>query len=403
MQENTPRDKPPAIFRRLEELETMRQQLATDGEVDPFSVQFDRPLSATEALWRGRPMTLFGSNNYLGLSFDAACQDAACQAVREEGTGTTGSRMANGSFASHRALEEQLAACFGFPSCTVFSAGYLANLGVIATLASDVVVLDAESHASIYDGARLSGADIVPFRHNDPDDLDRRLRRLGPRACGAPVVIEGLYSMMGDTAPIAEIVAVKERHGALLVVDEAHSFGVLGARGCGQAEAEGVLERVDMVVGTFSKSLAGVGGFATGPHPQWAALRLASRPYIFTASPSPATVAATRQALAIITSERGAALRKSLDDNARRLHAGLLGMGWRLGADPGPVVAVILEDAGHTLHLWRALLEQGYYVNMMIPPAAPRGLALLRLSLSAAHGETQIDGLLAACAVLPQA
>jgi hypothetical protein len=169
-----------------------------------------------------------------------------------------------------------------------------------------------------------------------------------------------------------------------------------------KAEAEGVLERVDMVVGTFSKGLAGVGGFATGPHPQWAALRLASRPYIFTASPSPATVAATRQALAIITSERGAALRKRLDDNARRLHAGLMGMGWRLGADPGPVVAVILEDAGHTLHLWHALLEQGYYVNMMIPPAAPRGLALLRLSLSAAHDETQIDGLLAACAALSQ-
>jgi 8-amino-7-oxononanoate synthase len=395
-------DQPPAIFQRLEELEAMRLQLAEVSGVDPFSVQFDRPLSATEALWQGRPITLFGSNNYLGLSFDDACQEAACRAVREEGTGTTGSRMANGSFASHRALEEELAHGFGFPSCTVFSAGYLANLGVIATLAGDVVVLDAESHASIYDGARLSGADIVPFRHNDPDDLDRRLRRLGTRARGAPVVVEGLYSMMGDTAPIAELVAVKERHGALLVVDEAHSFGVLGARGCGKAEADGVLERVDMVVGTFSKSLAGVGGFATGPHPQWAALRLASRPYIFTASPSPATVAATRQALAIITSERGAALRERLNNHARRLHAGLLGMGWRLGAEPGPVIAVLLEDAQHTLRLWRALLEQGYYVNMMIPPAAPRGLSLLRLSLSAAHQAQQIDALLAAFAALRQ-
>lgn len=388
--------RPPAIFRRLEELEAKRAQLAAAGQVDPFSVQFDRPLSATEALWQGRPVILFGSNNYLGLSFDATCQEAACLAVRQEGTGTTGSRMANGSFASHRALEEQLAACFGFPCCTMFSAGYLANLGVIATLASDVVVLDAESHASIYDGARLSGADIVPFRHNDPDDLDKRLRRLGARAYGAPVVIEGLYSMMGDTAPIAEIVAVKERHGALLVVDEAHSFGVLGARGCGKAEADGVLDRVDMVVGTFSKSLAGVGGFATGPHSQWAALRLASRPYIFTASPSPATVAATQQALTIIASDRGAALRERLGGHARRLHAGLRDMGWRLGAEPGPVVAVVLEDAQRTLHLWHALLERGYYVNMMIPPASPRGLSLLRLSLSAAHEDEQIDGLLAA-------
>jgi 8-amino-7-oxononanoate synthase len=309
--------------------------------------------------------------------------------------------MANGTYAGHNALERELAAFYGCSEAIVFSTGFVANLGVISALTGpgDVILIDGDCHASIYDGCRMSGADILRFRHNNPADLDKRLRRLGDRAQNALIIVEGIYSMLGDQAPLAEIVRIKEQYGALLMVDEAHSLGVLGQRGRGLAEAEGCLDKVDFIVGTFSKSLGTIGGFCVSNHPELDLVRYASRSYIFTASPSPATIASVRSALALL--EAGTDLRDKLWDNARRLYSGLKQQGFELGPQPGPVVAVYTESSEQTLRCWAALLEQGIYVNLVLPPAAPDGKTLLRCSVSAAHTSEQIDRLLQAFSVLP--
>ena len=233
---------------------------------DPFGVCVDELLSATRGRVNGRDTILVGTNNYLGLTLDPECMEAAAAAIREHGTGTTGSRIANGTYAMHRGLEHEIAAFMRRRSALVFPTGYQANLGMLAGLAGprDVILMDADSHSSIYDGCRLSGATVVRFRHNDPDDLDRRLSRLADQGECKLVVVEGIYSMLGDQAPLAELAEVKERHGAYLLVDEAHSVGVLGARGRGAAEAQAVEQKVDFVAGTFSKSLGSVGGCFIG-------------------------------------------------------------------------------------------------------------------------------------------
>jgi hypothetical protein len=244
-------------------------------------------------------MILAGTNNYLGLTLDTQCIEAAVRAVREEGTGTTGSRMANGSYSGHVALEKDLADFYGRRWCVVFSTGYVANLGLISALTGpgDVILIDADCHASIYDGCRMSGAEVIRFRHNDVGDLDKRLRRFGGRRANALIVVEGIYSTLGDRAALAEVAAVKQEHGACLLVDEAHSLGVLGERGRGLSEESDVERSVDFIVGTFSKSLGATGGFCVSDHHEAELIRYGSRPYIFTASPSPAVVASTRAAL----------------------------------------------------------------------------------------------------------
>ena len=211
-------------FRSLEE---MRARLVASSGEDPFHVVVERVVSATEAVVNGRKVIMAGTNNYLGLTFDPDCVAAACKAVREEGTGTTGSRMANGSYAAHVALESELAAFFNCPAAIVFSTGYIANLGVLSTLTGpdDVVLMDTDCHASIYDATRLGAAQVIRFRHNNPADLERRLQRLGEQASRTLVVVEGIYSMLGDRAPLSEIVDIKRRYGASLLVDEAHSRG----------------------------------------------------------------------------------------------------------------------------------------------------------------------------------
>jgi 8-amino-7-oxononanoate synthase len=389
------------LFEKLESVAAARKGLEELG-VDPFHVLNEEILSPTEARINGRKVLLAGTNNYLGLTFHPECIETACQALRSEGTGTTGSRMANGTYAGHNALERELAAFYGCSEAIVFSTGFVANLGVISALTGpgDVILIDGDCHASIYDGCRMSGADILRFRHNNPADLDKRLRRLGDRAQNALIIVEGIYSMLGDQAPLAEIARIKEQYGALLMVDEAHSLGVLGQRGRGLAEAEGCLDKVDFIVGTFSKSLGTIGGFCVSNHPELDLVRYASRSYIFTASPSPATIASVRSALALL--EAGTDLRDKLWDNARRLYSGLKQQGFELGPQPGPVVAVYTESSEQTLRCWAALLEQGIYVNLVLPPAAPDGKTLLRCSVSAAHTSEQIDRLLQAFSALPQ-
>ena len=359
----------------------------------PTGVIMDRLLSASEAIINGRRTVTVGTHNYLGLAFDEACIEAAVAAVRREGTGTCGSRIANGSFADHIALEAELADFHGMRHAMTFSTGYQANLGVISSLvgAGDFLLLDADSHASIYDACKQTQASAIRFKHNDPANLDARLRRLAREPGDKLVVVEGIYSMLGDMAPLKAIVEVCRRHGAHLLVDEAHAMGVLGARGCGLAEQEGVLDQVDFVVGTFSKSLGAVGGYCVSNHERFDLLRLACRPYMFTASLPPATAASVRAALKAV-GERPA-LRERLWRNVHRLYAALDGAGFQLGPTPSPIVAVCLDAEATTLAMWRALLEAGYYVNIGLPPATPSGESLLRCAISAAHSEAQIDGL----------
>jgi 8-amino-7-oxononanoate synthase len=378
------------VFDKFQPLAKTRMGLTGVG-VEPFGIVIEQILSATEGVINGRTTILAGASNYLGLTFDPVCIAAAQAAVTLEGTGTTGSRMANGTYSGHADLERELAGFFGCQDAIVFSTGYLASLGILSTLVGpeDVLLVDGDVHASIDDGARMSGARVVRFRHNDPVDLDRCLRRLGGQASNAVILVEGIYGMLGDRAPLAELVQVKHRHGALLIVDEAHSLGVLGSSGRGLAQEAGVEADVDFIVGTFSKSLGSIGGFCVSRRSELELIRFAIRPYVFTASLSPATIASTRQALAILAGRP--VLRGRLWANARRLYKGLEGLGFRLEREISPVIAVTLDNEAQALAFWRALLAHGVYVNLVPVSGAADGRSLLRCSMSAAHTPEQID------------
>ncbi len=388
-----------SLFDKFQPIADIQADLQELG-VMPFGAVTEKLLSSTEAIVNGHKVILAGTNNYLGLTFDPECLEAAKRAIDESGTGTTGSRMANGTFAEHVALENELAAFFDRRHAIVFSTGYAATMGMGSTLAGpgDVIVLDADSHASIYDGVRLGGADVIRFRHNDPADLEKRLRRLGDRIENTLIIVEGIYSMMGDQAPLAEIAELKRKYGGLLLVDEAHSLGMLGEHGRGVAEAAGVEDDVDFVVGTFSKSLGAIGGYCVSNHDQLNAIRFAIRSYIFTASPSPSVIASTRAALRLM--QERPYLRDQLWDNARRLYDGLKALGLEVSPEVSPVVAVTIKDRNQAIDWWNRLLQHGAYVNLVMPPASPTDDSLLRCSVSAAHSPGQIDRIVAAFAAV---
>ena len=385
------------LLDKFREIGEIRRAL---GGADPTKVVIERLESATRGIVDGRSTVLAGTNNYLGLTFDPDGIAAGRDALSAAGTGTTGSRMANGTYAGHLALEAELADFYGYPRAVVFSTGYAANLGALAALLGpeDAVLLDADAHASLFDGCRMCPAKVYTFRHNDPASLDKRLARLGEQAGRALVVIEGLYSILGDRAPVREIVEVKNRHGACLFVDEAHSLGVLGEQGRGLVEEAGVMDQVDFVVGTFSKSLGATGGFCTSPHPELELFPYTSRPYMFTASPSPAVVECTRSALRALRARPE--LRAHLRRNAARLQQGLAQLGLAppppQDEAPSPVTSVRLKDRAQALAAWQRMLRDGVYVNLILPPAAPGGGSLLRMSVSAAHTEAEIDEILRA-------
>ena len=378
-----------SLFDKFAAASQLKEGLAHAG-TDPTEVVFDSLHSATEGVVKGRRIILAGTNNYLGLTFDKNCIAAGVSALESQGTGTTGSRMANGSYAAHGALETELADFFQCSNAMVFSTGYAANLGVLTALLAkdDVVLLDADAHASLYDGCRMSGADIFRFKHNDVKSLERRLERLKDRASRCLIVVEGMYSVLGDCAPLADFVALKEQFGARLLVDEAHSVGVYGEHGRGVAEQQGVLDQVDFIVGTFSKSLGAMGGFCASRHDVLGLFRYISRPFKFTASPSPAVMATTREALRQLRTRPE--LRETLWANAHQLYNGLQELGFELGPEISPVVAVLCKDRQSALANWNQLLEAGIYVNMMLPPATPAGASFLRCSISAAHTPDQI-------------
>ena len=379
-----------SLLDKLDAVAAARKALLPEG-IDVFGTPIEEVYSSTEAKIGGRRILFLGTNNYLGLTFASECLQAAHAAIDSEGTGTTGSRMANGSYSGHRALERELADFYHCHSCIVFTTGYQANLATISGLAGtgDVVLIDGDSHASIYDGCRLSGAEIIRFRHNDMADLDKRLRRLGERSRSTLIIAEGIYSMLGDRAPLADIVRLKNTYNSILLLDEAHSLGVLGHTGQGLVEETGLIDGVDFITGTFSKSLGGIGGYCVSNHPQLDQLRYISRPYIFTASPTPATIASTRAALKLL--HDGIGLRQQLWKNAHQLYSRLHELGYQLGPEPSPVIANILDTPQQALTLWKGLLEHGVYVNLILPPAAPDGKSLVRCSVSAVHTSEQMD------------
>ncbi len=379
------------LMAKFDPLIAERRKLIDSGVIDPFAIVMDEVRSPTEAVIDGRETILLGTYNYMGMTFDPDVIAAGHAALDQFGSGTNGSRMLNGTFRDHVEAEEALREFYGTTGAIVFSTGYMANLGMISTLAGrgDYVILDADSHASIYDGCKQGYAEIVRFRHNSVEDLDRRLGRL-PKEAGKLVVLEGVYSMLGDVAPLKEMVAVAKKHGAMVLSDEAHSMGFYGPNGRGVYEAQGCEGEVDFVVGTFSKSVGTVGGFCVSNHPKFEAIRLACRPYIFTASLPPsvvATAAASIRKLKVAHEKRA-----RLWENARALHAGLKALGFHIGTETcdSAIVAVILEDQTQAVAMWQALLLGGLYVNVARPPATPQGTFLLRCSICAEHTPEQI-------------
>jgi 8-amino-7-oxononanoate synthase len=397
-----PTDEPPLghtsggdLFSKFDPLIAERQALLDTGVRDPFAIVMDEVHSPTLATIQGRKTILLGTYNYMGMTFDPDVVAAGKKALDEFGSGTTGSRVLNGTYQGHKECEEALKDFYGTRFAMVFSTGYQANLGLMSTIAGkeDYIILDADSHASIYDGCALGNAQIVRFRHNNVEDLDKRLGRL-PAEGGRLVVLEGVYSMLGDIAPLREMVQVARKHGAMVAVDEAHGMGFFGENGRGVFEEAGVEADVDFVVGTFSKSVGTVGGFIVSNHPKFEVLRLVCRPYVFTASlpPSVVATAATSIRKLMAAGEK----RAHLWENSRRLHKGLRDLGFDLATREAEsaIIAILLPDQQTTVLMWQALLAAGVYVNMARPPATPAGMYLLRCSLCADHSSEQVGEIL---------
>jgi 8-amino-7-oxononanoate synthase len=391
---------------------------AREADVLPYFHVLTSPAMPVVEM-EGAERIMLGSNNYLGLTGDERVMKGAEDALHRFGTGLTGSRLLNGTIPLHLELEREIAEWMDAEDALVFTTGHQANLGTLGTLLgpSDTVIVDSGDHASILDGCLLSRAKMRPFRHNRLDKLEKMLERAQGDGGGVLVVVDGVFSMEGDIAPLAEICELCERYGARLMVDEAHGAGVLGRHGAGTAELLGVSERVDLRMGTFSKSLASCGGFVAGSHEVIEYLRISSRSFLFTASAVPAAVGAALSALRVLRSEDGPPLLARVLENARRLRDGLQERGFAvvapqllasdarvqahapglLGGAPDPysivtpIVPVLVGDDWKAALLWRALYDAGVFVNTALHPAVPPGGALLRTSVMATHDEATLD------------
>ena len=381
---------------RLEQLNAARQQ-----DLLPYFREVQgEPGPVVEM--EGRERITLGSNNYLGLTTHPAVKRAARDALDAYGTGLTGSRFMNGTTPLHLELEREIAAWMGSEDALVFTTGYQANVGCIATLLEpgDTVICDTGDHASIVDAVMMSRARVRPFRHNRLDKLATMLERAADDGGGVLVVVDGVFSMEGDLSPLPDVVALCRRHGARLMVDEAHGVGVLGANGTGACEVFGVADEVDLRMGTFSKSLASCGGFIAGPAEVVDFLRVQARAFMFTASAVPAAVGATLGALRIIRSDEGRALLAKVLENARYLQRGLDERGFQVvqptampdGSDVlTPIVPVVIGDDWRAVLFWKALYDAGVYANVALYPAVQRGAALLRTSVMATHERDHLD------------
>jgi len=356
-----------------------------------------RPITDSEdtvVVIEGRQRIMLGSNNYLGLTHHPKVIEAAESALRRYGSGCTGSRFLNGTLDLHCRLEESLARFMGKEACLVFSTGYMANLGLVAGLVSrrDVVYLDKLDHASIVDGAHLSAGEVVRFNHGDLGDLERKL---AARAGGdALVMVDGVYSMEGNIADLRALAPLTRRFGAVLAVDDAHALGVLGPNGQGTSAHLGLSDEVELITGTFSKSLASIGGFIAGSAEVIDYLKHHSRPLMFSASLPPASTAGTLAALEVLQAEPER--RARLWDNTRRLQAGLRSLGFDIGPTQTPIVPVLVGTLDRTFLFWRRLFDDGVFTNPIAPPAVPAAACRLRTSLMATHTDQQIDACLEA-------
>lgn len=346
----------------------------------------------TEAIYHGKRLIMCGSNNYLGLTTHPKVQQAAKDAIEKYGTSCTGSRFLNGTLEMHLELERQLADYVGMEAALVFSTGMQVNLGVISSIVGkgDVVVLDKDDHASIVDGARLSWGEIKRYRHNDLNDLERILKKLG-KDQKKLVVVDGLFSMEGDIAPLPDIIPLMKEYNARLMVDDAHAIGVLG-RGRGTAAHHGVTKGVDLIMGTFSKSFASLGGFIAGEATVIDYIQHSARSLIFSASIPPSNTAAALAALQIMRDEPERVDR--LTAIAEKMRKGFTELGFDIGNSETPVIPIIIGDDMKTFIFWKALLDAGVYVNAVISPATAPGRQLLRTSYMATHTDEQLDQVL---------
>jgi 8-amino-7-oxononanoate synthase len=403
---------------------------AREADVLPYFHVLSSPAMPVVEM-EGAERIMLGSNNYLGLTADESVLMGAEDALHRYGTGLTGSRLLNGTIPLHLELEREIAEWMNAEDALVFSTGHQANVGTLGTLLGpgDTVIVDSADHASILDGCLLSRAKLRPFRHNRLDKLEKTLERAQADGGGVLVVVDGVFSMEGDIAPLAEICRLCERYGARVMVDEAHAAGVLGERGAGTSELLGVAEHVDLRMGTFSKSLASCGGFVAGPHEVIEYLRIYSRAFLFTASAVPAAVGAALAALRVLRSDEGLALMERVLENARFLRDGLEQLGFAvvaaqpLPAEPGvqerapgvraqgpsertvvtPIVPVLIGDDWKAALMWRALYDAGVFVNTALHPAVPPGGALLRTSVMATHDQPTLERALAAFAAVKRA
>ena len=390
------------VFAKAREFERIEQlRMAREMDALPYFRILEGPTLPVVEM-EGQRRIMLGSNNYLGLTGDERVKQSAREALERYGTGLTGSRFLNGTIDLHVELERELAEWFATEDAIVFTTGHQANLGALGTILApgDTVIADSGDHASILDGCTLSGAKIRAFRHNRLGLLEKRLQAAEADGGGILVVVDGVYSMEGDVAPLPQIAELCREHGARLMVDEAHALGVLGARGAGTCERLGVEELVDLRMATFSKSLASCGGVIAGPGDVIEYLRIAARPFIFTASGVPAALGAALAAVRVCRSEEGRQLFAAVLDNARYLRDGLRDIGYRVldrSRDPDgveidtPVVPVLVGDDWKAVFLWKALYEAGVYVNVAIHPAVPPAGALLRTSLMATHDRATLD------------
>ena len=377
------------IFAKCSEFTVAREAIA--GGYYPYFIPLD-DTEGTEVVVNGRRLIMIGSNNYLGLTTDPRVRQAAIDAVAKYGPSCTGSRFLNGTLKIHVELEQALAEFMGTESALVFSTGYQTNLGTISAIVGrgDVVITDREDHASIIDGCRLSFGEMKRFLHNDMDSLDRVLAACDEKA-GRLVVVDGVYSMGGDIAPLPEIVDVCQRHGARLMVDDAHSIGVLG-EGRGTAAHFGVTDKVDLTMGTFSKSFASLGGFIAGADEVVHYIQHAARSLIFSASAPASNVAAAYAALQIMKAEPER--RERLLATAARMRREYRRMGYNIGESETPIIPIYIGDTDLTIGLWKSLFDAGVYTNPVLPPGVPPGKALLRTSYMATHTEQQMDRVL---------
>jgi 8-amino-7-oxononanoate synthase len=386
-------------------------RMAREADLVPYFRVLEGPARPVVEM-EGAQRIMLGSNNYLGLTADERVLSAAREAIDTYGTGLTGSRLLNGTIPLHLELESEIADWMGTEEAIVFTTGHQANIGTLGTLLGpgDTVIADSGDHASILDGRLISKAKLRAFRHNKMDKLEKQLDRATGDGGGVLVVVDGVFSMEGDIAPLQEVAALADRYGARLMVDEAHGAGVLGARGAGTSELLGVEDSVDLRMGTFSKSLASCGGFIAGSHDVIDFLRVQSRAFLFTASGVPAAAAAALAALRVLRSDEGRRMLSDVLDNARYMRDGLERAGFAVvgaqqlpaGSQPDapgvqdgnvvtPIIPVLVGDDWKAVLLWRALFDAGVFVNTALHPAVPPGGALLRTSVMATHDRATLD------------